>query len=123
MIVYDGLKVDFMNDVRDNLVCNKIYNQYQKYFGRTTDAQMRAWQNSMQYMRNILDSNEIPDDCGVAIEYNIPMTSKRIDFILTGENETGTKTVVIVELKQWDDCESVDNEDGVVKTFVGGGVR
>ena len=124
MIVYDGIKTDFMNDVRDNLICNKIYEQYQRYFGRTTEAQMRAWQNSMQYMRNILDSDEIPSDCGVAIEYNIPMTSKRIDFILTGKNEEETKTVIIVELKQWDDCNSVQSEDGViVETFVGGGMR
>ena len=84
MIIYDGIKTDFMNDVRDNLICNKIYEQYQKYFGHTTEPQMRAWQNSMQYMRNILDSENIPDNCGVAIEYNIPTTSKRIDFILTG---------------------------------------
>ena len=85
---------------------------------------MRAWQNSMQYMRNILDSDEIPSDCGVAIEYNIPMTSKRIDFILTGVNSEETKTVIIVELKQWDDCNSVQSEDGIiVETYVGGGMR
>ena len=72
MIIYDGIKTDFMNDVRDNLICNKIYEQYQRYFGYTTEPQMRAWQNSMQYMRNILDSESIPDNCGVAIEYNIP---------------------------------------------------
>lgn len=124
MIVYDGIKTDFMNDVRDNLICNKIYEQYQRYFGRTTESQMRAWQNSMQYMRNILDSDEIPSDCGVAIEYNIPMTSKRIDFILTGVNSEETKTVIIVELKQWDDCNSVQSEDGIiVETYVGGGMR
>lgn len=124
MIVYDGIKTDFMNDVRDNLICNKIYEQYQRYFGRTNEAQMKSWQNSMQYMRNVLDSENIPDDCGVAIEYNIPTTSKRIDFILTGSNKDGTKTVVIIELKQWSDCSSVDAEDGVVvETYVGGGMR
>ena len=121
MIVYDGIKTDFMNDVRDNLICNKIYEQYQKYFGRTNESQMKSWQNSMQYMRNILDSDQIPDNCGVAIEYNIPTTSKRIDFILTGVNDSAVKTVIIIELKQWSDCSSVQSEDGiVVETFVGG---
>ena len=124
MIVYDGIKTDFMNDVRDNLICNKIYEQYQKYFGRTNESQMRAWQNSMQYMRNVLDSNDIPENCGVAIEYNIPTTSKRIDFILTGFNDENTKSVIIIELKQWSDCSSVDSEDGiVVETYIGGGMR
>lgn len=123
MIVYDGTKTKFMDDVRDNLICNKIYEQYQKYFGKTTEPQMRAWQNSMQYMRNILDSSEIPNNCGVAIEYNIPMTSKRVDFILTGTNESNTKTVIIIELKQWGECEPVDEGDGLVQTYVGGGFR
>ena len=124
MIVYDGIKTDFMNDVRDNLICNKIYEQYQKYFGRTNESQMKSWQNSMQYMRNILDSDQIPDNCGVAIEYNIPTTSKRIDFILTGVNDSAIKTVIIIELKQWSDCSSVQSEDGiVVETFVGGANR
>ena len=124
MIVYDGVKTDFMKDVRDNDICNKIYEQYQKYFGRTTDSQMRAWQNSMQYMRNILDSEEIPDNCGVAIEYNIPTTSKRVDFILTGVDESDKKKVIIIELKQWDDCNSVQSENGVfVETYLGGGMH
>ena len=124
MIIYDSTKICFMEDVRDNLICNKIYEQYLKYFGHTNEAQMKAWQNSMQYMRNVLDDKEIPDNCGVAIEYNIPTTSKRIDFILTGTNDSGTKSVIIVELKQWSDASSVKSEDGViVETFVGGGMR
>lgn len=124
MIVYDGIKTDFMNDVRDNLICNKIYEQYQKYFGRTNEAQMRAWQNSMQYMRNVLDSSDIPDNAGVAIEYNIPTTSKRIDFIITGAGEDSKKNVVIIELKQWSDCEAVEAENGVVvETYVGHGIH
>ncbi|MBQ3473885.1 DUF2075 domain-containing protein [Candidatus Saccharibacteria bacterium] len=124
MIIYDGIKTNFMNDVRDNLICNKIYEQYQKYFGRTTEPQMRAWQNSMQYMRNVLDSEDIPENCGVAIEYNIPTTSKRIDFVLTGFDKNDKKSVVIIELKQWDDCSAVKTEDAVVvETYVGGGIR
>ena len=124
MIIYDGIKTDFMNDVRDNLICNKIYEQYRRYFGRTTEPQMRAWQNSMQYMRNVLDSDKIPDDCGVAIEYNIPTTSKRIDFILTGIDDDAKKNVIIIELKQWDDCSAVETQDAVVvETYVGGGLH
>lgn len=124
MIIYDGIKTDFMKDVRDNLICNKIYDIYQKYFGKTNKAQRDSWQNSMQYMRNILDSEKIPDNCGVAIEYNIPTTSKRIDFILTGIDTDEKKNVVIIELKQWDDCSAVDAEDAVVvETYVGGGMR
>jgi len=37
----------------------------------------------------------------VAIEYQLPQSSKRIDFMITGEDAAGRTKVVIVELKQW----------------------
>ncbi|MDZ4168804.1 MAG: hypothetical protein U1E26_04000 [Coriobacteriia bacterium] len=38
----------------------------------------------MQYMYKVLNTAEIPDGCGVAIEFGVPYTSSRIDFLLTG---------------------------------------
>ena len=126
MIIYSGIKSGFMEEVRDNLICNRIYEQYQKHFGRTSEAERRSWQNSMQFMRDILDSNDIPNNCGVAIEYNIPTTSKRIDFILTGIDKQDKKEAIIIELKQWDDCSAIESEDGIiteVETFIRGRIR
>ena len=98
MLVYEGIKRSFIDDVNLNLIVNKIYEKYQKYFGRTTKSQLNSWQNSMQYMRSILDDDEIPDNAGVAIEFNIPTTSKRIDFILSGRDRDMKDSAVIVEL-------------------------
>ncbi|WP_200889529.1 DUF2075 domain-containing protein [Cohnella kolymensis] len=56
------------------------------------------------------------------IEFNIPSTSKRVDFIITGKNEKGSDNYVVVELKQWDSAEATEKED-VVRSFVGGKVR
>ena len=123
MIVYQDTKKQFIDDVNLNQIVNKIYDEYIPRFGHTTESQLRAWQHSMQYMRGVLDSNEIPEDAGVAIEYNIQPTSKRIDFLLSGKDEKGNYTAIIVELKQWDSCEAVLDEDGVVETYVVGGNR
>jgi hypothetical protein len=41
------------------------------------------------------------EDAGVAIEYQLPQSSKRIDFVITGEDSPARTKVVIVELKQW----------------------
>ena len=35
----------------------------------------------------LLSGNDIPDSAGIAIEYSIPSTQNRIDFIITGQNE------------------------------------
>ena len=108
MLVYEGIKSTFIEDVNLNLIVNKIYEKYQRYFGRTTKSQLNSWQNSMQYMRSILDDDEIPDNAGVAIEFNIPTTSKRIDFILSGRDHDMKDSAVIVELKQWETCAAVE---------------
>ncbi|MBR6168956.1 DUF2075 domain-containing protein [Candidatus Saccharibacteria bacterium] len=123
MIVYQDTKKQFQADVDLNQIVDKINNEYIPRFGHTTESQLRAWKNSMQYMHNVLNTGEIPDDAGVAIEYNIQPTSKRIDFLLSGKDENGNLTAIIVELKQWESCEAVRDEDGVVETFVGGGNR
>jgi len=43
---------------------------------------------------------EIPSSAGVAIEFGIPQSVKRIDFILTGKDSNFLPTALIVELKQ-----------------------
>ena len=61
-------------------------------------------------MNNVLCNNSgIDQDIHVAIEYQIPLTSKRVDFLVTGYDDKGKENVVIVELKQWAKVEMVDD--------------
>lgn len=123
MIVYEGLKTDFVNDVDLNLITDKISAKYKEHFGKSGDSQIKSWTQSMFRMRGVLADEAIPDNCGVAIEYNIPTTSKRIDFILSGLNNENKESIVIVELKQWTQCKAVDGKDGLVSTYIGGANR
>ncbi len=119
MIVYEGLKTDFVNDVDLNIITDKISEKYKQHFGKSGDSQINSWTESMLRMRGVLADKEIPDDCGVAIEYNIPTISKRIDFILSGFNDEDKESIVIIELKQWQHCKAVEGKDGLVNTFTG----
>ena len=81
MIVYDGVKSDFLDSVEQGTIANKIrYNIFEKMGRYTLENEFRAWENSMQYMYMIMNDKEIPINSGVAIEYNIPQTAKRVDF-------------------------------------------
>lgn len=123
MIVYSGTKKTFSDQVRKNLIADKIHEAFISIVGhKTSQAEIRSWENSMMYMNNVIDDTDIPDDAGVAIEYKIPMSSRRIDFILTGSNSDSREIAIIVELKQWDKAQLTD-EDGIIETYVGGGVR
>lgn len=123
MIVYSATKKEFVADVMTNQIEKTILSSFVREMGHSTGkAEVASWRNSMMYMNNIVSDSEIPDDAGVAIEYKIPQTSKRIDFILTGINDDNRKTAVLIELKQWSEAEITDM-DGVVKTFIGGNKR
>lgn len=120
MIVYNANKKQFVLDVRTNVIATKIFNLIsQKGLCAGQDREFAAWQNSMQFMRNIVDDAEIDDEVQVAIEYNIPQTSKRVDFIIIGANKKGEDNILIVELKQWTKAEIVDDDmHFCVRTYV-----
>ena len=123
MLVYTATKKRFLDDVRANRIETEILAAFRSGLGHSTSAgEISSWRNSMQYMHNVLLDSGIPDDSGVAIEYRIPMTSKRIDFILTGQDGNSRESAVIVELKQWSEA-SVTPMDAIVSTYVGGAVR
>lgn len=123
MLVYTANKIDFMDDVRSNIIETKILGAFKRHLGHSTsDSEITSWRNSMMYMSQILMDGGIPNDAGVAIEYKLPQTSKRIDFILTGKGENKNNTAIIIELKQWTEAKAT-KKDGIVSTVIGRGER
>ena len=125
MLVYEGIKSGFIEDVDLGIIADKIRNKYIEVVKRRPSApEFNSWKNSMQYMRGVLSDNEIPNNTGIAIEYNIPPTGCRIDFMMSGYNKDKSN-VVIIELKQWDKATEVGQMDGIYKvnTYTGGGLR
>ena len=122
MIVYAASKDKFIKDVLNNKIEKEIYTVYQEKIGKTSKSEIASWTNSMMYMSNILIQSKVPNDANIAIEYQVPNTSKRVDFIISGLNEQEEESVIIVELKQWSDAQKT-NKDGIIKSFVGSGHR
>lgn len=120
MIVYNDIKRQFVDDVRSSVIADKIQSAiHSKGLIAGQDNEYASWQSSMQFMCNVVDDSEIDDEVRVCIEYNIPLTSKRVDFILAGSDSSGRDNVIIVELKQWQKAEVVDDEMRYsVRTYV-----
>lgn len=124
MIVYNGLKSDFLKSVEDDTIALEIeQNILSKMKRHTVANEFMSWDNSMQYMYKVMNDPDIPSDAGVAIEYNIPQTSKRVDFMISGYDIAGNPGIVIVELKQWSKLEKVENSDALVETYTGNALR
>lgn len=116
MIIYQSSKQGFIDEVRGNLIDQTLINFYFKSTGRMVGrSEQESWKKSMRYMRDVLRDEEIPADAGVSIEYQIPQTSKRIDFILTGQDASGVDHALLIELKQWSEVQ-LSEKDGIVMT-------
>ncbi|MCK5771062.1 DNA/RNA helicase domain-containing protein [Algiphilus sp.] len=123
MFIYTADKQEFVAHVCDNVIEERILEGMRSQgLGGVGASEVRSWQNSLLYMKNVVDDDAIPNDAGVAIEYKIPQTAKRIDFILSGYGDKRQHNAVIVELKQWDRI-ATSEKDGIVRTAVGGGER
>ncbi len=124
MIVYDGLKSDFLASVDNDTIALEIEQNILKKMGRhTVKNEFVSWDNSMQYMYKVMNDQDIPSDAGIAIEYNIPQTSKRVDFMISGYDGNDEPGTVIIELKQWSKLEKVEQSDGLVETYTGNALR
>ena len=124
MLIYAGTKSDFMIDTENDRLETKLYENIKLKMNRTTGlSELNAWRNSLKEMYITLNDSDIPKDAGVAIEYNIPQTSKRVDFLISGYGLNGKGNVVIVELKQWEKLTAIDGQDAIVETYTGGANR
>jgi DUF2075 family protein len=123
MLVYRSTKEGFQTDVNTGNI-DLIIKQavLEKLHRNTSEKEIDSWSNSLLFMSNILNDNEIPYNTGVAIECQIPQTSKRIDFILSGKDENNKDNVIIIELKQWKNAE-ITSKDGIVRTALGKGLH
>ncbi|MBP5354152.1 MAG: AAA family ATPase, partial [Lachnospiraceae bacterium] len=109
MIVYSATKNEFNDDVNMNRISDIIlHNLREKNLLGGQYAEYVSWQNSLHFMRAVIDDPDIPGDVEVAVEYQIPRTSKRVDFMIAGDDQNDNGNVVVVELKQWEKAEKVD---------------
>ena len=124
MLIYNGLKSDFMADTENDVLETKLYDTIKQKMNRSTGlSELNSWRNSLKEMYITLNDSAIPSDAGVAIEYNIPQTSKRVDFLISGYDDNNKGNVIIIELKQWEQLQAVEGHEAIVETYTGGANR
>lgn len=121
VIIYSNIKSGFFKDL-PNIASLLKSSILEKLGEDSSEGEILSWKNSLQYIANILDTNLIPDDAGIALEYNIPITNNRIDFIISGLNSDDQLQLILIELKQWQQITPTD-KDGIVITQYRDGLR
>ena len=120
VIVYQSTRQRFLEDNDKHAIEELIAREYLRKTGRyAPNGEYRAWQQSLMQMAEVLADDEMPESMGVGVEFGIPQTAKRIDFVLSGTTDEGSPRVVIVELKQWSNSR-VSDKDGLIYANRGG---
>lgn len=102
MIIYSDTKEKLNSDIVAGTLAHKISDEFVARLHYSTGAaEYRSWENSLREMNAVLQMSALPDDVEIAVEFQIPLTSKRVDFMIAGLDENGQRNVVVVELKQW----------------------
>ena len=123
MIVYQNTKGEFIKDVNSGFIATMIEDEFAKHnIIHNNDSEYNAWDKSLPYMKDVLNTPDISDDCKLAIEFQIPLTSKRVDFLIAGVDSEGHNNIVVIELKQWETSGKTSRPD-IVTAFTGGATR
>lgn len=120
LIIYQASKSKFLHHALRDDIEDIVSRHYRAATGHGTGpSEIQAWKYSLLEMAKVLQDEEIPDDAGVAIEYQLPQTSKRIDFVIVGEDGEARAKVIIVERKQWSESRRSE-KDAIVWARRGG---
>lgn len=100
MIVYSNDTAGFLKDVP--VISDILKERIRSRLGEeASEGEMRSWSASLLHMAKVVSHPSIPQDAGIALEYNIPITNNRIDFIITGIDKSNVRQAILIELKQW----------------------
>jgi DUF2075 family protein len=102
MHLYSGSTQDFIADAVRSQIAQKLDDAFFEYFRyHPSPSEVRSWQNSLRAMADAVTLADLHDH-GVVVELQLPLSSRRIDCLLTGHDDGDRPQAVIVELKQWD---------------------
>ena len=100
MRLYSGTSKQFIQDSTRNQIADKLKDAFFEYFRyNPSHNEINSWRNSLLAISSVFSEANLLDH-GVLLEYQLPLSSKRLDCMITGKDKNGLDNAVIVELKQ-----------------------
>ena len=122
MRLYAGNSQQFISDTVHNQIAEKLKLAFFNYFRfYPSHSEINSWRNSLRAISQVFQHANLVDH-GVILEYQLPLTSKRLDCMICGRDKDRKENAVIVELKQWDKCKEAAGSNEVL-TWLGGAER
>ncbi len=122
MELYAGPIQDFISDTLQNQIATKLETAFFDYYGyHPADAEIRSWRSSLRAVKDVFEYSGF-NDHGILLEYQLPLSSKRLDCMICGRDDDGRDNSVIIELKQWESSQPSGVSEHVI-TWIGGANR
>ena len=122
MRLYAGSSQQFITDTTLNQIADKLKSAFFANFRfNPSPGEVQSWRNSLMAISLVFQYANLLDH-GVILEYQLPLTSRRLDCLITGRDISDHDQAVIIELKQWEKCGEAEGENEVL-TWLGGGER
>jgi uncharacterized protein len=120
--LWAGPTTKFVQQASQNTIAETLRAEFERLRGfQPSTSELRSWRNSLRALANAVELSNLRDH-GIALELQVPLSSCRIDALLTGTDDGGQERAVIVELKQWDDA-SASTVPECVGVMYGGRIR
>jgi hypothetical protein len=120
--LYSGTSQQFIEDTIQNQIAEKLRIAFFEHFRYyPSQGEVGSWRNSLRAVSQVFQYGGLFDH-GIMLEYQLPLSSKRLDCMICGRNADEIDNAVIIELKQWEKCEDADGPNEVT-TWVGGAKR
>lgn len=122
MRLYAGMSDEFIEDAVQNRIATKLRDAFVRHYRfAPSTGEEHSWRNSLRAISEVFERGDLVDH-GVILEYQLPLTSRRLDCLIAAQDGDGHAEAVIVELKQWMECEATE-EPSIVRTVVAGAIR
>ena len=122
MKLYSGTSSQLIEDSTRNRIAGKLEDSFFRSFRfKPSHAEINSWRNSLRALSQVFQEAKLLNN-GILLEYQLPLTSKRLDCLVTGRDNNAANQAVILELKQWESCEQGAGRNEVT-TWVGGNMR
>jgi uncharacterized protein len=119
MRLFAGTSEQFLEDTVQNQIAEKLRLAFFSYFRfYPSPSEVNSWKNSLRAVSLVFLTSKLTDQ-GILLEYQLPMTSRRLDCMICGKDADGKDNAVIIELKQWDRCKEAPGKNEVI-SWVGG---
>ena len=119
MELYWGTTGDFVEQTTQNRISETLRSAFFAHAGfDPSPSELRSWRNSLKALANALTHGGFLEH-GIFLEFQLPLSSRRIDALVTGHDHDGRPAAVLIELKQWDHAEVSEIPDCVGVMYAG----